>query len=248
MLFAFSRDGAVPGAKYWSRLNANRVPVYGVIVSAVVAVLITAPALVKVDIGGVPVPVAFNAVVSIGVIGLYVAFAIPIYLRWKAGDSFVSGNWTLGARYKWMCVVAVAEIAVTSFIATAAHFVGRCALVQGIRLVEPEVRQLHADRRRRGAPVPLDLVARVREELVHRSEDDDRPARRCLVGRRDRPRAPGQVRSPARPGLIRPNPACSARFLHERRLTSRSNAPARSSRWARVRPAGRGAASSARRV
>src|SRR5207302_11481778 len=29
MLFAFSRDGAVPGGKYWSRLNANRVPVYG---------------------------------------------------------------------------------------------------------------------------------------------------------------------------------------------------------------------------
>ena len=85
MLFAFSRDGAVPGRRYWRKLNTNRVPVYGVILTAVVAVILTLPALVKVDIGGAPVPVAFFAVVSIGVIGLYVAFAIPIYLRWRAG-------------------------------------------------------------------------------------------------------------------------------------------------------------------
>ena len=38
MLFAFSRDGAVPGGQYWARLNANRVPVYGVIASSIVAV------------------------------------------------------------------------------------------------------------------------------------------------------------------------------------------------------------------
>jgi amino acid transporter len=117
MLFAFSRDGAVPGSRYWSRLNKNRVPVYGVIASAVVALILTAPALVKVDINGAPVPVAFNAVVTIGVIGLYVAFAIPIFLRWRAGDKFVPGGWTLGNKYKWMCIVAVVEIAVTSFIA-----------------------------------------------------------------------------------------------------------------------------------
>jgi amino acid transporter len=121
MLFAFSRDGAVPGAKYWSRLNHNRVPVYGVIVSAVVAVIITLPALAKADIliNGVPtpVPVAFFAVVSIGVIGLYVAFAIPIFLRWRAGSSFKPGGWTLGNKYKWMAPIAVAEIAITSIIA-----------------------------------------------------------------------------------------------------------------------------------
>ena len=117
MLFAFSRDGAVPGAKYWSRLNHNRVPVYGVIISAVVALVLTLPALVKVDIGGFPVPVAFFAVVSIGVIGLYLAFAIPIYLRWRAGDSFTPGGWTLGNKYKWMAIVAIVEIVITSVFA-----------------------------------------------------------------------------------------------------------------------------------
>ena len=117
MLFAFSRDGAVPGSKYWSKLNTKRVPVYGVIVSAIIAVLLTSPALVKVDINGAPVPVAFFAVVTIGVVGLYVAFAIPIYLRWRAAENFTPGAWTLGTKYRWMCVVAVAEIAITSFIA-----------------------------------------------------------------------------------------------------------------------------------
>jgi amino acid transporter len=117
MLYAFSRDGAVPGGQYWSKLNKNRVPVYGVILAAVIAAVLTSPALVKVDIGGFPTPVAFFAVVSIGVIGLYVAFAIPIYLRWRAGDSFTPGGWTLGNKYRWMAPIAVAEIGITSIIA-----------------------------------------------------------------------------------------------------------------------------------
>jgi hypothetical protein len=80
-------------------------------------VIITSPALVRVDINGAPVPVAFFAVVSIGVIGLYVAFAIPIFLRWRRGSSFVRGGWTLGRHYRWMAPVAVAEIVITSIIA-----------------------------------------------------------------------------------------------------------------------------------
>ena len=98
----------------------NRVPVYGVVLSVVVAIVITLPAIVTVNIPvgkARRVPVAFFAVVSIGVIGLYVAFSIPIFLRWRAGRNFVPGGWTLGAKYKWMCLVAVVEIAVTSFIA-----------------------------------------------------------------------------------------------------------------------------------
>ncbi len=117
MLYAFSRDGAVPGGKYWSKLNHNRVPVYGVLLTTIIAVVLTLPALVQVDINGAPVPVAFFAVVSIGVVGLYVAFAIPIFLRWKAGSNFTPGNWTLGSKYKWMSIVAIVEIVVTSIVA-----------------------------------------------------------------------------------------------------------------------------------
>jgi amino acid transporter len=116
MFFAFSRDGAMPGAKYFSQLNANRVPVYAVIAAAIIALVLTLPALAKVDIAGAPVPVAFFAVVSIGVIGLYVAFAIPIFLRWRMGDTFQAGSWTNGAKYKWMNIIAVIEIVIMSIV------------------------------------------------------------------------------------------------------------------------------------
>ena len=118
MLFAFSRDGAVPGATYWAKLNARKVPVNAVLISTVVAALITLPALVEVNIGTaeapIIVPTAFYAVVSVAVIGLYLAFLIPIYLRWRAGDTFKQGSWNLGNKWKWMAPIACAEIVIVS--------------------------------------------------------------------------------------------------------------------------------------
>ena len=109
MMYAFSRDGAVPGSKIFSRVNQRRIPFNAVIAVAVAALILTLPAL-KGNKDGVTV--AFTAVVSIGVIGLYIAYAIPIYLRWRAGDAFEAGPWTLGNKYKWMCLVAVVEVIV----------------------------------------------------------------------------------------------------------------------------------------
>ena len=117
MLFAFSRDRAVPGHQLWSKVSKNKIPANGVIVTAVLAAIITLPALVQVDINGAPVPVAFFAVVSIGVVGLYLCFAVPIYFRWKAGDAFPVGKWNLRGHHKWMAPVALIEIIVTSIIA-----------------------------------------------------------------------------------------------------------------------------------
>jgi amino acid transporter len=117
MLFAFSRDGAVPGARLWTRLNKSGVPLYSVALVAVLAIVLTLPALVEVDINGAPVPVAFNAVVSIGVVGLYLAFAIPIFQRLRAGSAFKKGSWHLGRHFKWLNTIAVAEICVTTLIA-----------------------------------------------------------------------------------------------------------------------------------
>ncbi|MES1219913.1 MAG: amino acid permease [Bacteroidota bacterium] len=112
MLFAFSRDGAIPGHKRWAKVNKNHVPVNAVLVSALIGVMITLPALWKSPRG---IPTAFYAVVSIGVIGLYLAFLIPIWLRWKAGNNFTPGEWNLGNSYKWMNLVAVIEIVVMCF-------------------------------------------------------------------------------------------------------------------------------------
>jgi hypothetical protein len=117
MLFAFSRDRAVPGHRLWSAINANKVPANAVMITAALAALLTLPALVPVDINGAPVPVAFFAVVSIGVVGLYLCFAVPIYYRWKAGDSFPVGRWNLRGHHRWMAPLALAEIIVTSIVA-----------------------------------------------------------------------------------------------------------------------------------
>jgi amino acid transporter len=117
MLFAFSRDGAVPGHQHWSRLSAKRVPVAGVILTAVIGIILTSPALIKVDIAGAAVPVAFFAVVSIGVIGLYWCFSIPIWHRWRMGSSFVPGGWNLGTKYKVLSVIALIDVVLVTFMA-----------------------------------------------------------------------------------------------------------------------------------
>ena len=89
------------------KVNANRIPFNAVIAVAVLAMIITLPAL-KGNKDGLTV--AFTAVVSIGVIGLYIAYVIPIYLRWRQGDAFKPGPWTLGSKYKWMNPIAVLEV------------------------------------------------------------------------------------------------------------------------------------------
>jgi amino acid transporter len=118
MTFAFARDGAIPGSGLWSKLSRSRVPANAVLLVAVVSALITLPALIEVNIGTeedpLIVPTAFYAVVSVAVIGLYLAFLIPIWLRWKMGDAFEVGSWNNGSKYKWMNLVAVIEIAVIS--------------------------------------------------------------------------------------------------------------------------------------
>ncbi len=117
MLFAFSRDGAVPGHKHWSRLSPRRVPVAGVVLTAVIGIILTLPALITVDINGVPTPVAFTAVVSIGVIGLYWCFSIPIWHRLRMGDRFQTGDWNLGTKYKVLSVIALLDVVMVTVMA-----------------------------------------------------------------------------------------------------------------------------------
>jgi amino acid transporter len=103
MTFAFSRDGAVPGHNLWRRLGSNKTPTWAALFIAVFAFIITVPAYFPNSAG---TPVAFLAVTSISVIGLYIAYTIPVFLRWRAGDSFEPGPWTLGNKYKWVNLVA----------------------------------------------------------------------------------------------------------------------------------------------
>ena len=108
--FAFSRDRAVPGHRLWSRVSAKGVPSMAVLGSTALAFLIVLPALFASDTF-VP-PVAFFAVTAIGTIGLYIAYVIPVFLRWRMGDAFEARSWTLGPRYKWLNAIAVVFVAV----------------------------------------------------------------------------------------------------------------------------------------
>jgi len=109
MTFAFSRDGAVPGHSLWRRLGKNRTPTWAVFFVCVFAWIVTVPAYFPNSKGS---PVAFLAVTSISVIGLYIAYTIPVFLRWRKGDDFKPGPWTLGAKYKWNNLIASVWVAI----------------------------------------------------------------------------------------------------------------------------------------
>jgi len=105
MMFAFSRDKAVPGSRLWRRVARNRVPVNAVIAITVAAWALMIPTLVNGVLG-------YAVGTSIAVIGLYIAFGLPIILRIKAGSRFEPGAWSLGKHYKWISTIAVVWIAV----------------------------------------------------------------------------------------------------------------------------------------
>ncbi len=106
MIFAFSRDRATPGWRLWSTVDRNGTPVNAIIIGTILGGLLTLPALYNYN----GIPIAFYAVVSVTVIGLYLAFLIPILLRLRMGDRFVPGPWTLGKKYKLIGWVASIEI------------------------------------------------------------------------------------------------------------------------------------------
>jgi amino acid transporter len=93
MIYAFSRDGAIPGSRFWHRINKRtRTPTNSILFAVVGAWLVVAPAY---WLGSVT---AYFAATAIAVIGLYIAYVMPTFLRLRAGGSFRSGPWNLG---KW---------------------------------------------------------------------------------------------------------------------------------------------------
>jgi amino acid permease (GABA permease) len=108
MLFAFSRDGAVPGHKLWSRINPRtRTPTNSIWFCVVFAFLLALPSLWS--------NVAYAAVTSIATIGLYIAYVLPTLLRRLRGKSWTDGGrWSLG---KWSAFIGWFGIAWVGFIA-----------------------------------------------------------------------------------------------------------------------------------
>jgi amino acid permease (GABA permease) len=108
MIYAFSRDGAIPGSSFWHRINPRtRTPTNSILFAVVFAFILGVPYLWS--------PTAYAAVTSIATIGLYIAYILPTFLRRLAGDSFQPGPWQLGrwsAIIGWLGVIWVVFIVV----------------------------------------------------------------------------------------------------------------------------------------
>ena len=109
MLFAFSRDRAVPGHQLWRRVARNRVPTYSVIGIVIAAAALMLPTLYNFFIG-------YYVGTGIAVIGLYIAFILPVILRYRMKDKFEPGAWSLGNHYKWINPIAIVWVFFISFI------------------------------------------------------------------------------------------------------------------------------------
>ena len=105
MIYAFSRDGAVPFHATWHRLDRGRTPRNAIILSAVCAFILASPTVVNYT--------AYLAVTSIATIGLYIAYALPILLRLMS-KNFKPGPWHLGAWSKPIGIIAVIWVAFIS--------------------------------------------------------------------------------------------------------------------------------------
>jgi amino acid transporter len=109
MIYAFSRDGAVPGHQLWHRINKRtRTPTNSIWLATGLAFILFLPYLYNSN--------AYAAVISIAVIGLYIAYGIPILLRLIAGDRFQRGPWHLGRWSRPIGVIAVTWIAIISIL------------------------------------------------------------------------------------------------------------------------------------
>ncbi len=106
MIYAFSRDGALPGSAFWHRVNhRTRTPTNAIWLAAGFAFVLGLPYLKNYT--------AYAAVTSIAVIGLYIAYVLPTYLRLLRGESFARGPWHLG---RWSYVVGWIAVIWVAFI------------------------------------------------------------------------------------------------------------------------------------
>jgi amino acid transporter len=107
MSYAFSRDNALPGSRLWAQVNPRTgTPTNSIWLCVGCSIVLASPALKSFT--------AYLAVTSIAVIGLYIAYVVPVLLR-RLNPDFRVGPWNLGrwsAVIGWIAIVWVAFIVV----------------------------------------------------------------------------------------------------------------------------------------
>src|SRR5450759_1367156 len=108
MIYAFSRDGAMPFSDFWHHVSKRvRVPIRSAWFGAGGAFILALPYMYNYP--------AYAAVTSIAVIGLYIAYLTPVFLRRINPSAFKPGPWVLGkygAVIGWIAIVWVVFIVV----------------------------------------------------------------------------------------------------------------------------------------
>ncbi len=106
MIYAFSRDGALPGSAFWHRVNKRtRTPTNAIWLAAGGALILGLPYIWN--------TAAYAAVTSIATIGLYIAYVTPTFLRLRQGESFRRGPWHLG---RWTYLIGWTAVVWVVFI------------------------------------------------------------------------------------------------------------------------------------
>jgi amino acid permease (GABA permease) len=109
MIYAFSRDGALPAASFWHRVNKRtRTPTNAIWLAAAGAFILGLPYLWNYT--------AYAAVTSIAVIGLYIAYVLPTFLRLRQGEAFEPGPWHLGRWSRTVGTIAVGWVVVITIL------------------------------------------------------------------------------------------------------------------------------------
>jgi len=101
--YAYARDGVFPfSAQIWGKVNKHtQTPVNAVWMNTVIGIIL----LLLIFAG----PLAIGAIFSIGAIGAYVAFTLPVTLRtFVVGNRFRPGPWHLGKWSKFSGCIATA--------------------------------------------------------------------------------------------------------------------------------------------
>ncbi len=114
MAFAFSRDGALPGSRIWRQVNPRTgTPTNSIWLCVALSALLVLPSLWNTT--------AYLAATSIAVIGLYIAYVAPVFLR-RRNEDFVPGPWQLG-RWSplvgWIAIIWVIVICILFVLPTA---------------------------------------------------------------------------------------------------------------------------------
>ncbi|KAI0068603.1 amino acid transporter [Artomyces pyxidatus] len=106
VVFAFARDNALPGSRWWKQVNVHtQTPVNAVWLVIICAALCGLLGFSE---------AALTSLAGASVIGLYTSYATPIFLRITSGrDKLVPGPFTLG---RWFIPIGAVAVAWVAFI------------------------------------------------------------------------------------------------------------------------------------